>query len=350
MVAQTVVGLLVTSILFTSIALLTVIARLYTRFKIIKNAGIEEYLICISMAASIGFMVVVMYQIKYGLGIPFAEIPPENLMKFFQCLWATIPVYNFALLFVKLSIVCQYLRIFRLSLVQKLCKAMLGVLIVYGCWTVFGSIFMCVPVQFFWGEGEGTCMDKLAFWFSNAALNIATDILIFAIPIPLIKSLQIANKQKIALMAVFAFGAFVCVTSIIRLKSLYTISVSTDTSLDGVECAIWSGIEINVAIACSSMSTLKPLIGKLFPGLLSSRGRSTAEGPYANVSGSHQMKSYRGANNAKAGAEIQISQTIDMKTEDRQGSREGSDSGLVHWTAGCYSADSQKSTKGAELV
>lgn len=39
-------------------------ARLYTRFGILKHAGVEEYLISFSMAASSGFLVVVMFR-KY---------------------------------------------------------------------------------------------------------------------------------------------------------------------------------------------------------------------------------------------------------------------------------------------
>lgn len=61
----------------------------------------------------------------------------------------------------------------------------------------------------------------------------------------------------------------VCVTSIIRLKSLYQISKAADTSLEGVNAAIWSGIEINVGIACSSLPTLKPLLVRVLPSLRS---------------------------------------------------------------------------------
>jgi hypothetical protein len=106
-----------------------------------------------------------------------------------------------------LSIVFQYKRVFDVPTVKKICKVLLPVLVVYGLWTVLGSVFMCVPVKFFWGEGEGSCMNRLAFWFSNAALNITTDIIIIAIPMPLIKRLQIPLRQKIILMVVFAFGA-----------------------------------------------------------------------------------------------------------------------------------------------
>jgi hypothetical protein len=113
-----------------------------------------------------------------------------------------------ALVLTKISIVFQYKRIFTASKIVRLCNIMIGVLAVYGCWAVLGSTFMCVPVSNFWNTGiSKQCMNKLAFWFSNAALNIATDIMIFSIPMPLLKQLQLPKKQKIGLMFVFGFGA-----------------------------------------------------------------------------------------------------------------------------------------------
>jgi hypothetical protein len=100
------------------------------------------------------------------------------------------------------------MRIFTAPKIVKLCRIMIGVLIVYGCWTILGSIFMCVPVASFWDQSiSGHCMNKLAFWFSNAGLNITTDIMIFAIPMPLLRQLQLPKRQKIGLMFVFGFGA-----------------------------------------------------------------------------------------------------------------------------------------------
>ncbi|PVH91814.1 hypothetical protein DM02DRAFT_677879 [Periconia macrospinosa] len=346
MVPQDVISLFVTSILFTSLAFFTVVARLYTRFGILKHAGVEDYLISVSMAASFGYLVVVIFQIKYGLGTPFNTIKTNNRLNFRKALWATTPVYNLALLFVKLSIICQYMRIFKEVMFQRACKIVLGVLAVYGCWTVFGSIFACIPVQYFWGVGEGSCMNRLALTFSNAALNIATDILIFAMPIPLIKSLNMSKKKKIALGVVLGFGGFVCVTSIIRLKALHTLIVSRDKTLNGVECAIWSGIEINVAIACSSITTLKPLVRNTFPRFLSSANRSDGYGPHSH-SESHNMKPLR---KNKQKAEIQVCHAVQVNAENYNASREGSERGLIASTADCYSTNGPNPIRGDKAV
>ena len=62
-----------------------------------------------------------------------------SLVTYGQCLWATIPTYNLALVLTKISIVCQYRRIFTTQKVVRLCNIMIGVLIFYGCWAVLGK-------------------------------------------------------------------------------------------------------------------------------------------------------------------------------------------------------------------
>lgn len=177
------------------------------------------------------------------------------------------------------------MRIFTTPKVMFICRIMMGTLILYGLWTIAGSMFICIPVASFWDKSiKGHCMNKSAFYFSNSALNIATDIIIFAFPMPLLKQLHLPRQLKIELMFVFGFGCLwdswflqskwgfanscsVCVTSIIRLKSLYLASKSIDAAVTEVGVTLWSGVEINVAIASSSLPALKPLLARIVPGL-----------------------------------------------------------------------------------
>lgn len=54
--------------------------------------------------------------------------------------------------------------------------------------------------------GEGTCVNESAAWFSIAIINIVTDLMIIALPMPVISRLKLAKKQKRLLIGVFAFG------------------------------------------------------------------------------------------------------------------------------------------------
>lgn len=53
--------------------------------------------------------------------------------------------------------------------------------------------------------------------------------------------------------------------SILRLQSLYFASESTDPTYDNVSIAIWSTIELNTAVLCGCLPTLKPLLARTFP-------------------------------------------------------------------------------------
>lgn len=86
-------------------------------------------------------------------------------------------------------------------------------------------------------------------------------------------------------MIVFGLGGITCVLSILRLQSLYVISVSTDVSWDNPLAAMWSSMEINVGIICSvstcvpkldtsayadkhqCIPTLKGMLTRMFPSL-----------------------------------------------------------------------------------
>ena len=76
----------------------------------------------------------------------------------------------------------------------------------YTFWTVLGSIFACVPVHAFWTKEPARCIDQFAMWFTNAAINITTDFAIIILPMPVIRRLQLGNRQKSALIGIFAVG------------------------------------------------------------------------------------------------------------------------------------------------
>lgn len=102
----------------------------------------------------------------------------------------------------------QYLRIFPTSRFRTVCYVVLSIVVVYGAWTLFGSIFLCFPVAFFWDKTiiDGKCLNQFAVWFTNAGVNIAQDVIILFLPMPVLRNLDIPMRQKKALIIVFALG------------------------------------------------------------------------------------------------------------------------------------------------
>ncbi|KAL4788453.1 hypothetical protein BJX76DRAFT_365745 [Aspergillus varians] len=259
------------SIVFTSLATFFVLARVYTRTKLIKRMEANDWMIVVALVLSFIFMSFFIVESLNGMGMHLVDIPPPILLKQMKAFWITIPFYNAALLCAKASILMQYFRVFPSRRMRNVCWIMIGVLATYGTWAVLSGFLNCIPVARFWDPTiPGSCLSSKNLWFSNASMHIATDLAILFIPIPALAALELPRKQRVALISIFALGGFVCVTSIIRLISLNKISNSSDPTYDNIGAASWSAIECNVGIICACLPTLRPLVSRIIPQLLSS--------------------------------------------------------------------------------
>jgi hypothetical protein len=72
----------------------------------------------------------------------------------------------------------------------------------------------------------------------------------------------------------FFVGTFVTVVSILRLKSLMKYASSTNVTWDNIPVAIWSTIELNVGMMCTSLPTVRLLAVRIWPIMNGSTIRS----------------------------------------------------------------------------
>jgi hypothetical protein len=168
----------------------------------------------------------------------------------------------------KISIALLYKRIFgntrwfRYVTVFVMC-----ITAMYCCASVLVTIFQCTPVPRVFNKAiAGTCIDTSEFYYANAGFSIATDLILLFIPMPLVYQLQIPKIQKVALMFVFALGAFVVVTSCLRMTTLNNNATTSDATWD-ISATMWTIIEMNIAIVCACLPMIRPLIVRIFPFL-----------------------------------------------------------------------------------
>ncbi|KAJ5689365.1 hypothetical protein N7462_003757 [Penicillium macrosclerotiorum] len=286
---------LVTSVVFTSLATCFVGIRIFTRLKFLRRLEANDWMVVIALINSFIFMGLDIVEATSGMGMHLKDIPPKILERQMKAFWLTVPFYNAAVLCAKASILMQYFRVFPTRRMRIVCWTMITILSIYGIWCIISAFLNCIPVAKFWDDSiPGFCLSKPALWFSNASMHITTDLAILIIPIPALIAIDIPKKQKIVLMIMFALGGFVCITSIIRLVSLKKIADSTDPTYDNVGAASWSAIECNTGIICACLPTLKPLVSKILPGLVSTFSNRRTYGSGGGNDGS------RGASNARS--------------------------------------------------
>ncbi|KAJ5134425.1 Conidiation-specific protein Con-10 [Penicillium atrosanguineum] len=261
------------SIVFTALASCFVGLRMFTRIALIRRVEASDWVVIIALVNSYVFMGLDIVEATSGMGMHVKDIPPMILERQLKAFWLTIPFYNAAVLCAKASILLQYFRVFPTRRMRVICWIMITILAIYGTWAVISAFLNCVPVAKFWDPTiKGFCLSKPGLWFSNASMHITTDIVILLIPIPALIAIDIPKRQKIALMFMFALvtdSISVCITSIIRLVALKKISDSSDPTYDNVGAASWSAIECNTGIICACLPTLKPLLSRVMPGLIS---------------------------------------------------------------------------------
>ncbi|CZR64790.1 uncharacterized protein PAC_14689 [Phialocephala subalpina] len=290
-------------IAFPILAGICLALRLYTRFKLISNAALEDRFIVVALVRpssvmemkrplirsqifSIATSICMGYQVKNGMGRHVQTLTQQDGINSLKFLYASILTYNISLLTIKLSILLQYLRICVNRRVRLACHLTMAFIIAYGIMTFFSGVFTCTPVSYFWDKSiqGGRCVNEPALWFANAGINIFQDVLLLTLPFFILKDLILGTRQKLCLSLVLSLGAFAAIASIIRLHALYNVSISDDITWDNPGTATWSSIEINVAIICTSISVLRPLVSHLFPGIFSSFQNTKSSGGMTSAS------------------------------------------------------------------
>jgi hypothetical protein len=66
-----------------------------------------------------------------------------------------------------------------------------------------------MPVKRTWDISitEGSCIDRTPVFMATAVLNMATDILLLVLPIPMIMKLQMPRAQKLGVICAFGIGS-----------------------------------------------------------------------------------------------------------------------------------------------
>ncbi|KAH7242043.1 hypothetical protein BKA59DRAFT_479994 [Fusarium tricinctum] len=185
----------------------------------------------------------------------------------------------------KTSLLFFYLRIFP-GAAQKLLWGTIIFNTVYGVVFMFVAAFQCTPVDYFWlnwdGEHKGTCMNSMAIGWANAAISVAMDIWMLAIPMWYLRRLKMHWKKKIGVAAMFIVGTFVTIVSIIRLQFLVGLGSSHNITYDQTDISIWSTVEINIGIICASMPALRVILVRAFPALAGSSYDSSKYNNYGD--------------------------------------------------------------------
>ncbi|KAK0643079.1 hypothetical protein B0T16DRAFT_176632 [Cercophora newfieldiana] len=258
-------GLIITAVVMTVIAATFVIMRSTSRFIVIRNSGVDDYLALAAMTLTICYVIMLFILRENHIGFPMTKLTPDNMVGFIKTTLAIQVLYYVNIFCIKTSILVTYLRFAVTRTFRMLCYGTIALHAVFFFICFVVTLSQCRPLRKMWdftGSVQGSCINTTAFFYFTSTFNIITDFWILCLPFKTLRAIQRPRRDKIALFLIFGAGAFACVASIVRLYSIRIYTQSDDPFRDGIPVNLWSIIEVTVAISCASVPALKPIFSR----------------------------------------------------------------------------------------
>lgn len=96
----------------------------------------------------------------------------------------------------------------------------------------------------------------------SVVINIATDVLLAVIPIPLIWTLRTTIASRVSLTVVLGLGVFAAIAGIMRQASIGATFTDSEPWFHDTY-AIWNFIELDTGIVAASLPATKPFLNQL---------------------------------------------------------------------------------------
>lgn len=175
------------------------------------DLGLDDYFTLATMISAVPSALIIKFgAAPNGLGKDIWTLTPvqiTNVGKFFYVLAA---LYFLQTALLKLSFVSFYMRIFPSKDTQRVLWITFALTAVWGIAFVITTLVQCWPVSYFWtkwdGMHKGSCADANAISWSNAAMSIALDFWIIAIPLWHLRSLEMHWKKKVGVALMLCVG------------------------------------------------------------------------------------------------------------------------------------------------
>ncbi|KAI9933721.1 hypothetical protein ASPWEDRAFT_167993 [Aspergillus wentii DTO 134E9] len=268
---------------FGALATLMTGLRLYALRLRQTKPGAPEWLIIAAL-----FIVYCDIAIEYvltivgGAGRHASTIDPSSVVITLKTILPLEALYGIVMGLIKTSIMLFVTRIFGTKRNFKISVAVtMAIVWMWAISVILETFLLCRPLALNWDMTvPGKCGNRNAAYVVAGILNLITDLMVMALPLPHIWKLQLNIAKKIALCSVFCMGLLVSVISIIRLKALMDIDFNDITH--SVQLGVmWTVLEPELAIICANMPLMKVILSRAMPTIFSSQRKYAISDPQA---------------------------------------------------------------------
>ncbi|KAH7014570.1 uncharacterized protein B0I36DRAFT_369511 [Microdochium trichocladiopsis] len=235
--------------------------RMYVKVRVLKKTGLDDVLIMLSWALSVGTQVTLVVMVaKRAAIVHMSDTTAEKFSFFTTGTFAITPVYLLCAAFAKLSSLAFYLPLSPQRRFKRTVWLMMAIVALHTAILLLMFILTCRPVATSWEPsfeaGGAVCLSRRGLHLAFAIGNVATDILCMVVPASTVLALQVRGMQKVAILAVFFLTSMTLVTSITRAIYTWQLFDSTDPTWDIWRLVLCILVEANLFIFCGCLPTM----------------------------------------------------------------------------------------------
>jgi hypothetical protein len=188
------------------------IARIiYQAFFSAGELGWDDYSLMSALLAGLPSVIVIdRCIVPNGLGQDVWTVPFDHITNFIRSLYGLAILYLLQIMLIKLTLLFFFLRIFPRPVIRQLLWATVAFNCFWGLTFMTTSIFSCQPISFYWTSwdqsGSGKCVNINALTWANAAISIALDVWMLALPLYEVFRLQLTMRKKLSVTLMFVVG------------------------------------------------------------------------------------------------------------------------------------------------
>ncbi|KAA8894442.1 hypothetical protein FN846DRAFT_912909 [Sphaerosporella brunnea] len=280
-------GLMVQLCILMVLTLSILAMRIYSRVFLRRIFGIDDWLI---LPAIVLFQAVCILTIlgwlRYGYGTHAWDLRDSTRERALLFSWLSEMIVTLCLMFTKLSICTFYLRLLggtNSRWTSRTIYALMTLIVIWGIGFTVAIILQCYPAQaVFRVDSARKCVNRYGGVIAHAAIDIGTDFLIYALPIPKMLKLQVPLRQKLLLVGLFALGAFVCTASILRLPATVRSMTTYDVMWYVWKSYLWTTLECGLGIIVACIPSITPLLLRFTSGFAPAASHNTPPKPPAS--------------------------------------------------------------------
>jgi hypothetical protein len=269
-------ALLIVNIIFLTLVTLSIAIRLWSRFKVKYQSGVDDVMIILAYVFTIGMTAVVLLANRnYGWNRHLWDVPVHMIEEANRIAFVAKIMFTFASSFTRLSLIFLYYRLIRDTNLRWYswalhCSLAFNIMIIisFVLLVVFSCMYVSAlsrslsreistdsthrPVQAYWqfpNVIDGQCMDEGLVTITCGIVNCVADLQCTLLPIPAIMRLSMPLRQRIGVCVLLSAGIIVTIAGVIRTYFIWKSLIDTyDETWYTYPLWICAALEIDIAV------------------------------------------------------------------------------------------------------